>query len=197
MPTTRLRALRAAALAVTGALAAATVAGCGGSTGSGGGSYYQYSGATKFGTVIPAPQRKPAEPFTGELLDGGTYKLAAQAGKAVVVNFWGTWCGPCTTETPEFDKIYRSYHGKPVTFVGIDVKDTKGFARSFVQQNHISYPIVFDEKAETALKLGNVPSASMPFTVLLDRQHRVAGVYIGPMQPKDLDPVLNKVAAGT
>jgi peroxiredoxin len=195
VPTTRPHArfaARAAALAVTGGVAAAMLAGCGGSSRSGG---YQYTGATKFGTVIPAPQRKPAEAFTGELLDGGTYKLADQAGKAVVVNFWGTWCGPCTTETPEFDKIYRSYKNKNVTFVGIDVKDTKGFARSFVQQNHISYPIVFDEKAETALKLGNVPSASMPFTVLIDRQHRVAGVYIGPMQAKDLDPLLNKVVA--
>src|SRR4051794_21338951 len=151
--------LRAALAAPVAAVLVAALAACGDSSGSTGSSGYQYSGSTRFGTVIPAPQRKAAEPFTGRLLDGGTYRLSDYAGKAVVVNFWGTWCGPCTTETPEFNKIYLSYRAKPVTFVGIDVKDTKGFARSFVQQNAIRYPIVFDEKAETALKLGNVPSA--------------------------------------
>lgn len=185
---------RAGAAALLLAALFATLTGCG-SSGSGSAGYH-YSGSTKFGTVIPAPQRQKVAPFTGTLLNGRTYRLADYAGKAVVVNFWGTWCGPCTTETPEFNKVYLAYRSKPVTFVGIDVKDSMGFARSFVKDNHIAYPIVFDEKAETALRLGNVPSAAMPFTVLLDRQHRVAGVYVGPMQPKDLEPVLDQVAAG-
>jgi len=181
------------------ALTAAVVllAGCTGSNAvdqSGG--QYRFVSGTGAGHLIGASDRKPAGQFTGTLLKGGTYKLAAQRGKVVVVNFWATWCGPCTTETPQFDQVYRAYKDKGVTFVGIDTKETStSAAKAFVAHHHISYPIVSDEPGRTALELGKIPALSLPFTVLIDKRGRVAAVYLTVLTPKDLQPVLNKLIA--
>jgi peroxiredoxin len=184
---------RGAALA-----AAAVVALSACSSASGDSSTYQFTGAQRFGTLIPQTQRKPVPDFGGSLLSGGTYSPSDYAGKAIVVNFWGTWCGPCTVETPNFQKIYQEYRGKGVTFVGIDVKDgTRDAPRAFVRDHHIEFPIVYDENGETALRMGNIRVQATPFTVLIDKQHRVAGVYVGPMTAGDLDPLLNKLVAGS
>jgi thiol-disulfide isomerase/thioredoxin len=193
MKSVRLRSLLPAILAVAALLLAACSSGSSGS-----GDTYSFSGAQKFGTLIPVADRKPVPQFGGSLLTHGTYNLAAYKGKAIVVNFWGTWCGPCTVETPTFQKVYDAYKNKDVSFVGIDIKDgTRDAPRSFVRDSHITYPIVYDETGETALRMGNIRVQATPFTVLLDKQHRVAGVYVGPLTAKDLEPMLNKLVAGT
>jgi peroxiredoxin len=174
------------------------IAGCSGKNAvdqSAGGQFRFVSG-TSLGKVIPAADRKKAGAFTDELLDGGTYRLADQAGKVVVINFWATWCGPCTTETPQFDAVYRANQAKGVTFLGVDTKETsRDAARAFVHDNAITYPIVWDEPGQTAVALGKVPALSLPFTVLVDRQQRVAAVYLHVLTAKDLQPVVDTLAA--
>jgi peroxiredoxin len=158
-------------------------------------SAFKFQTGTPLGKLYPAADRKPAGSFTGQLLDGGTTSLAATKGKVVVINFWATWCGPCTTETPQFDLVYRSIKARGVDFLGIDTKDVKSNAQSFVKTYDISYPIVFDEQGETALRLGNLPAAALPFTVLIDKQGRVAAVYIVRLAAKDLTGALDKLLA--
>ena len=69
----------------------------------------------------------------------------------------------------------RRLQRKNVGFVGIDIKEAgRGAPRAFVKDNKIHYPIVYDELGETALRLGNIPTQGVPFTVILDKQHRVA-----------------------
>ena len=197
-PSTRARAGAALAAAVVGAslLLAACVGGSN-AVDQGTGTYRFVSG-TGLGKVIPIGSRKTLGTVTGSLLDGGTYSLSSDAGKVVVMNFWATWCGPCTTETPQFDSVYRQYRSKGVTFVGIDTKETNRDApKSFVKDNNISYPIVFDEQGQTAIELGKIPSESLPFTVLIDKHDRVAAVYLRVLGPADLTPVLNQLVAET
>lgn len=184
----------ASAVGVVGAVA--LVAGCSGSSASA--DTFKFTGAQNAPAVIPPAQRKPAGDFSGTLLDGGTFNLKQDAGEVTVVNFWGTWCGPCTVETPQFQSVYQAYRAKHVAFVGIDVKESsKDAPKAFVQQNHITYPIVYDEEGQTAIRIGDIPTQAMPFTVVLDKRHRVAGVYIVRMAPGDLEPVLNKLLAET
>jgi thiol-disulfide isomerase/thioredoxin len=181
-----LAALLAAALVV---LSACSSSGASGST-------FHFTGAQSAPHVIAAADRKPAPDFTGSLLDGGTYDLKKDAGKVTVVNFWGTWCGPCRIETPQFGQMYQAYRSKGVAFVGIDVKEPgKDQPRAFVKQYDIRYPIVYDEVGETAVRLGDIPTQAMPFTVVLDKHHRVAGVYVVRMAPSDLEPILHTLLA--
>lgn len=183
---------------VAAVVAAATIGLSGCSSSSGSSHTYSFSGAQQVGTLIPVKDRKPVPSFGGSLLSGGTYRLAAYSGKALVVNFWGTWCGPCVVETPAFESVYEAYRNKGVSFVGIDIKEgSRDAPESFVRDHHITYPIVYDETGETALRMGNIRVQATPFTVLLDKQHRVAGVYVGPLTPKDLQPMLDRLTAGT
>lgn len=165
------------------------------SSGSSDGSY-SYHGSQPSGTLIKVADRKPVHDFSGSLLSGGTYRLTQDAGKITVVNFWGQWCPPCQVETPQFGQIYEAYKSKDVTFVGIDIKEPdRSKPRAFVKENNIKYPIVYDEDGATALRMGNISVPGAPFTVLLDKEHRVAGVYALRMGPADLEPMLNKLIA--
>ena len=138
------------------------------------GGQYRFVGATSKGHTIAAADRKAVGTVAGSLLDGGNFRLAEYKGKVVVINFWASWCVPCQTEMPQFDLLYRQVKTQGIQFVGIDAKDTRSGGRSFVEANDISYPIVWDEQARTALQLGKVPSVSLPFTVIVDKQQRIA-----------------------
>lgn len=156
---------------------------------------YQFKSATPLGKVISKADRKPAAGFTGTLIDGGTTNLAAYRGKVAVLNFWASWCAPCRIESPQFDLVYRRMKAKGVDFVGIDTKDAKGDAQAFVKDFDISYPIVYDEQGEIAVRLGNLPARGLPFTVLIDKRGDVAAVYVQRLTAKDLQGPLDELAA--
>lgn len=184
-------------LALVAVAAVLLVAGCSGKNAvdQTAGSQFRFVSGTGLGKTYPLSERKPAGGFTGGLLNGGTISLSQDAGKVVVVNFWATWCGPCTTETPQFDAVYRANKAKSIDFIGIDTKDNRDSAQAFVKDNDISYPIVFDEQGETALRLGKIPALSLPFTVLIDKHQRVAAVYLSRVTAADLQPVLDRLSA--
>jgi peroxiredoxin len=157
---------------------------------------FKFNKGTALGELYPVKDRKPAGNFSAALLSGdGKVSLATAKGKIVVVNYWASWCTPCRTETPQFDLLYRKLKTQGVEFLGIDTKDEKGDARSFVKQNDISFPIVFDEQGETAIRLGNIPQTALPFTVLIDKQGRVAAVYQIALSAKDLQRAITKLQA--
>lgn len=160
------------------------------------GGQFRYHAATQLGSVIPQAGRKKAGDVSGELLAGGTYQLDQDAGKVVVLNFMASWCPPCQIEAPNFDQIYRTRKADGVQFVGIDIKDfSRSASQAWVANDKISFPIVYDEAARTALQLGDVPIAGLPATVLIDKQGQVAAVYVGLLAPKDLIPALDTLTA--
>ena len=156
---------------------------------------FEFSGGTPLGKLIPAGERKPAADFDGTLIDGGKFALKSTAGRPVVLNFWASWCPPCRTELPQFDLLYRKVKSRGATFVGIDTKDDKGKGRNFLKSNDISFPSVYDEPGETAVRLGKIPAAALPFTVLLDRRGKVAAVYLVRLSYKDLETPLDRLLA--
>jgi len=161
------------------------------------GGTYRYTGATERGKMIAAADRRVAGNATAPYLDdSGTWQLADENGKIVVLNYWASNCGPCVTETPAFEKIYRGVKDKGGQFIGIDVREvSKSKAKSFIANNDVTYPIVYDQRGKTAIELGKVPSAAIPYTVLIDKQGRVAAVYFGALGPGDLTPVLDRLVA--
>lgn len=156
---------------------------------------YRYVSATPKGEVIPPDERKEAGNVTGTLLDGAAFSMADHAGDVVFVNFWGSWCGPCVIETPELDKIFRANEARGVLFLGVAVKDVEDSTQSFVDNNNISYPIIFDFNAKAALQLGNIPMRGLPATVVIDKQGRVAAVFVGAILAGDINPVLETLLA--
>jgi peroxiredoxin len=155
---------------------------------------FRYVQANEKGSVIEAAKRKQAGPVAGSLLAGGDYRLSQDRGKVVVLNYFASWCPPCQTETPQFDSIYRERKSAGVQFIGMDVKDpSKGAAQSWIKDKGVTFPVVYDETAKTAIQLGDVPMAALPSTVVIDKQGRVAAVYVGSVLPKDLTPALDEL----
>jgi thiol-disulfide isomerase/thioredoxin len=191
----RVRPLVALLLAVVTAGALAACTGKDAVDQSAGGEFH-FVTATQPGHVYAEGDRKPVGAVTGTLIGGGAFSLAADQGKVVVINFWATWCGPCKTETPQLDALYRQLRPQGVDFVGVDVKElSRDAGNAFITDNNISYPILWDEPGKTALELGHVPSTSLPFTVVIDKQQRVAAVYLQVLTPGDLTPVLSSLIA--
>jgi thiol-disulfide isomerase/thioredoxin len=158
---------------------------------------FHYVGTTPRGTTIAVADRKTAGAVTGKLIGGAPFELGTDKGKVVVLNFWASWCAPCQNEAPGLDDVYRRNKAKGVTIIGLDIKDyNRDSANSFITDRAITYPNVYDPTASTALQLGRLPlSIGLPWTVVIDKQQRVAAVFNGQVLPKDLQPVLDTLTA--
>jgi peroxiredoxin len=154
---------------------------------------FRFVNATNKGNVIPEAQRKPAADMHGSLIGAGTYRLPQHRGHVVLINYWATWCAPCVIESPMLEKVYLHIRGSGVDFVGVDVKDERQAANAFIADKHMTYPMVYDETAKTALELG-VPTGGLPVTVLIDRAGRVAAVYVGEVFQPGIQAALTELA---
>lgn len=124
------------------------------------------------------PKAGAAAPrFALRRLDGtGTLSLESLRGKAVVLNFWASWCGPCKSEAPVIEQLWREYKGKGVVFVGIDTNDASSDARRFVTSHGITYPVVLDKNGIVAANRYDI--ADLPVTYFVNREGRLIGAHI-------------------
>jgi thiol-disulfide isomerase/thioredoxin len=175
----------------------ALLAGC--STGSdqvdvNNGGEFRFVAATPSGEVIPAGERASAPEFSGTLLGGGAFSSKELSGDVAVLNFWGSWCGPCRVETPEFQQVYADVRDDGVQFLGLNVKEnSEQFALAFVDRFGIEFPSLYDPRGEVALAFRDYPATAIPSTIVLDRDQRVAAVYTGAVAQDDLRRVLDLV----
>ncbi|GGL43532.1 thioredoxin [Nocardia jinanensis] len=129
--------------------------------------------------------------------DGKNVAVDDFPGQVVVINLWGQWCGPCRGEAPALEQVYEQTEDLGVAFLGINVRDfQQDKARDFVIDNHVGYPSVYDPSMRTLLALGgNFPTSVIPTTLILDRDHRVAAVFLRALLAEDLLPVVQRIAA--
>ncbi|MEB3069836.1 TlpA disulfide reductase family protein [[Mycobacterium] vasticus] len=149
-------------------------------------------------TYDPPAERGRPGPISGpDLMDPSrTIGVDDFAGKVVVLNVWGQWCGPCRSEITELQKVYDATKADGVAFLGIDVRDPEPQAsRDFVKDRRISYPSIYDPAMRTMIAFGGrYPSSVIPATMVLDRQHRVAAVFLREVIAQDLQPVVQRLA---
>jgi thiol-disulfide isomerase/thioredoxin len=146
--------------------------------------------------LYAAGHRAPVPDFSGTTLTGTKVTFAGYRGKVVVVNFWGSWCGPCRSEGPALAALSARYQGSGVSFLGVDVHDSPANAVAFEQDVGIRYPSLNDPGYAVALTLGNaVPISGTPTTVVVDPTGHVAGAVFGPVTYSVLNSLLTKVTA--
>jgi thiol-disulfide isomerase/thioredoxin/tetratricopeptide (TPR) repeat protein len=94
--------------------------------------------------IVPA--RPVKKPFSLKTLDGTTVSLASLSGKAVIVKFWGVWCGPCVAEMPDFQKVVDKYASDPnVAIVTIDSDQDPETPREFMKKFKYNFPVLLDD----------------------------------------------------
>jgi cytochrome c biogenesis protein CcmG/thiol:disulfide interchange protein DsbE len=135
-----------------------------------------------------------APAFSLERLDRtGPLELTSLRGKAVVLNFWASWCAPCREETPLLEEGWRRWRRKGVVFVGVNVKDFRGDARSFMRRFGVSYPTVYDGKGST---IGRYGVTGFPETYFVDGRGRVVYRIAGEVRDaEELDEGIERALA--
>jgi cytochrome c biogenesis protein CcmG, thiol:disulfide interchange protein DsbE len=118
-----------------------------------------------------------APEFALDRLDAaGELSLSSLAGKAVVLNFWASWCLPCKEEAPFLEELWQQNKSRGLVVVGYDAKDFRRDARRFVERFGLTFPIVFDGPGES---LDDWGVTGFPETFVIDREGRVVRAFVG------------------
>ena len=119
------------------------------------------------------------------------------AGKVVVINVWGQWCGTCRAEVSQLQQVYNATHAEGVALLGIDVRDNnRQAAEDFVKDRNVTFPSIYDPAMRTMIAFGGkYPTTVIPSTLVLDRRHRVAAVFLRELLAGDLQPVVQRLAS--
>lgn len=145
--------------------------------------------------VYDAGQRAAAPDLTGKLLDGGSFDLADHKGDVVVLNFWASWCPPCRVEADDLERSYQATKADRVTFLGVNIRDQRDAANKAVAAAKVTYPSVFDPSSSVAL-LFDVPPATIPATIVIDREGRIAAVARRAILDTELTALINEISRG-
>jgi thiol-disulfide isomerase/thioredoxin len=147
----------------------------------------------------PPDHRGRPGPVAGpELMDPSrTVSVDDFAGRVVVINVWGQWCGPCRAEVSQLQQVYNATRGDGVTLLGIDVRDNnRQAAQDFVKDRNVTFPSIYDPAMRTMIAFGGkYPTTVIPSTLVLDRQHRVAAVFLRELLAADLQSVVQRIAS--
>ncbi len=162
-----------------------------------GGSFTFVSPGGQLEFSYPAADRGTVADLSGENVAGdGTVAVSDFAGKVVVLNFWGSWCAPCRAEAPALEQAATTLAPAGVQFLGINVKDTKSAAADFLASKQVGYPSIYDPSMRTLLAIKGYPASGIPSTIVLDRQGRVAHIWLQAIDdPQQMIDVVGAIAA--
>ena len=143
-----------------------------------------------------------APDFTLRTVQGELFKLSENRGKVIMLNFWGTWCGPCRREIPDFNKLHAKYQKDGLKIVGVTL--TSGSSKNileFMNDWDMEYTVLTDidnyETQKVTSDYGRAigrPITGIPTTLIIDQEGYIVKGYIGPRSEevfyKDLHPLL-------
>ncbi len=134
------------------------------------------------GVCLPDPADRPDAPDQARGVLGQDTQLSLEefTGDVVVVNFWASWCGPCRREQPDLNRAAADLEPLGVTLVGVNVQDdSTSNALAHETEFEIPYPSIEDPSAQYAASFRGIGPRTMPSTVFVDRQGRVAVSLFG------------------
>ncbi len=142
-------------------------------------------------TAHSAAVGESAPAFVVRSLDGKTLRLSDFKGRAVVLDFWATWCAPCRAEIPTFKEWAKTLGPKGLTLVTIAMDDEgKPVVAPFVRENGIDYTVLLG-KPETPDAFGGV--VGFPTKFLLDRDGKVVKTWTGAVPREEIESKIREV----
>ncbi len=128
----------------------------------------------------------PAPDLTLPDMHGRPHHLSEWRGRRVLLNFWASWCQPCRREMPALNAAQARYGSGGTQIIGIALDDP-GRVRAFLENVHISYPVLLGSQATpNPAEIFGDSLDVLPFSVLIDKHGRIKATYYGPLQPSQL-----------
>jgi thiol-disulfide isomerase/thioredoxin len=116
--------------------------------------------------------------FTLKDPNGATVRLADYKGKVLILNFWGSWCGPCKMEIPGFIELQDQYRDKGFVILGVAVEDTPEAVKAYASEAKINYPLaMMQDDVEDAYG----PLYGLPMSFLIARDGSICRKHLGPI----------------
>jgi len=132
----------------------------------------------------------PAPDFTLQSLDGRDMKLSDLRGKAVLLNFWATWCAPCKIEMPWFIELQNQYGSQGLQIVGVAMDDSsKDDIAKFAKDMGVNYPVLLGKEA-VGDAYGGVPA--LPESFFIGRDGKIVDKIIGLRGRADIEDSIKK-----
>jgi peroxiredoxin len=131
----------------------------------------------------PPRENNMAPDFKLKSLDGQTITLSALRGRAVLLNFWATWCGPCRFEMPFLQELYKDskWQARGLLILAVNLQESDTVVRKFLAENALSFAVLLDTGGEAA-RLYNV--ASIPTTYIIGKDGIIKNSRIGAFTNK-------------
>ena len=136
-----------------------------------------YASATK-GKVEVIKLGSAAPDFELVDMNGNKHRLKDYKGQGVVLNFWGTWCGPCEREFPAMERQYAEFKDKGVEIIAINYKQSDFEVNTYVKNMGLTFPVAIDKKT-SVFKAYNV--STFPKTIFIDKDGKVKEISKGEM----------------
>ena len=142
---------------------------------------------------VPKDQRGPAPKLVLSDVPGSRRQISQFKGKVVVVNFWATWCVPCTVEMPEFTRVYAAYRTRGVEFLAAanEPRSSRPKVQEFMKKFEMQFPVWMEVSEDNMTAFGVGPG--LPGTVILDSQGRIAARIPGPTDGTQLSQLIDRV----
>jgi len=151
-------------------------------------------GFTRDSRYIQSPLiAKQALSFTLTLFNGGTLTLKDLHGKAVLLNFWASWCVPCRAEARTLESAWQKYKDQGVVFLGVNIEDKEADARAFMKEFGITYLNGRDASGKIAVDYG---VWGIPETFFIDPQRRITYKHAGEIRAPTIIAKLNEAVRG-
>jgi peroxiredoxin len=126
--------------------------------------------------------KQKAPEFSLKDLNGRTVTLASLKGKVVLLNFWATWCPPCISEMPKFNKLYKEMKGRGLEIVAISADRSESYVKDFISKNSLEFKVLYDAD-RSVVKSYKV--FSMPTTFLIDKNGIIIEKFFGEYEWTD------------
>lgn len=142
-----------------------------------------------FAKEVTAKVGKQAPNFVTQDLNGNEYELSTYKGKGVLLNFWASWCEPCTKEMPYMNELYDEYKDK-VEILAINADETPLVINNFTQKYQLAFPILLDTD-QRILRAYHIQP--LPTTILINKEGKVIESVTGTLSKNDIEKLLQKL----